>query len=158
MQEKRPIIITCTCYMIFMILGIIFWIPFPDTVHFIGASSLEYTLLLALFCYNKTIICATIFWIVGFPIGVCLCFIVAKKTGKYKAFLSIIAIELFVSFAELLLQLLSHNYTDLFLAFLGLAFRVLFYILMYCEIRSKMFQPTGTVNGTRGRLMQKKKG
>lgn len=124
-------LIICCIYLVSILLGIVLWFPFPNTIHFFGASSLFYAFLLAISSVSSALTFLSISWIIVFSVGIIVCFLIAKRKDYYVPFFFAIAIEIVVSLAFLVIKIVLRNYTDLLLSFVGLTIRLFSFFIIW---------------------------
>lgn len=121
----------CCIYLFSILLGIVMWFPFPDSIHFFGASSLFYAFLLEISRVSSALSFFSVSWIIVFSVGIIACFLIARKKDYYVPFFFAIAIEIGFSLVFLVIKIVLRNYTDLLLAFAGLATRLFSFFIIW---------------------------
>ena len=129
-KESSRQLTVCGIYMLLILLNVALWIPFHNIVHYFGASSLIYAFLFAVSGISLVLSYFSILWMIAFPVGIVVCFLIAIVKKYYVPFYVAVAVELFVSLVFLVIKLFIHNYTDIFQASIGLVIRVLFFAIM----------------------------
>ena len=124
-------LIICRMYLFSILLSIVLWFLFPNSIHFFGASSLVYAFLSAISRVSSALTFLSISWIFVFSVGIIVCFLIAKRKDYYVPFFFALAIELVVSLAFLVIKIVLRNYTDLLLSFVGLTIRLLSFFVMW---------------------------
>lgn len=118
-------------YFISILFGIVLWRICPETVHFIGASSIVYAFLIALGTGRGLIAFFALGWIFIFIIAGIVCYVFAMRRGFLLPIKVLAGLELIASLLCIAFKLFIKNYIDLKLAFWGLAVRTLLYLFMF---------------------------
>lgn len=121
-------------FLLFTILDVLLWFPFPDIVHFAGMSSLFHLLLYAL-GNDRSV--STILALILIPILIActiLFYIMAKKQHKLVPFLVLVGIDLLISFILFFYKIAIGNFLDLFICLSGYILRFVFFLWMIRHI------------------------
>ena len=102
------------------------WIPFPDCYHFAGASSLMYSFVFAVGSNNpvfaRIVLCCI-------PVVVCLFCVaiglIVKRNNSF-LFFSLMAVDLIVSLAFVIMKVCTNNYVGIGYMIVGIISRTLY--------------------------------
>ena len=135
-------LIPSVLYVIFTILNIFLWFPFPEICHFMGASSVIYAFLLAVGTDQQLLAYLAVIWIPIFITSLFICFIFVLVRKRYLPFLLIVGFELLVSMFILGIKITTHNYSDLGIAIIGYVIRLgyFFWMLQFTRNACKPFK------------------
>lgn len=114
-------------YFLATIFVFICWIPFPETCHFMGASSLVYAFLLAVGCEQRFLSILVASWIPILFINLVIWFVFALKKHKSFPFLVVVGADLLVSLLIICYKVYSSNSTDLGITILGFTIRMVYF-------------------------------
>lgn len=122
-------------YMFATLLTIILWIPFPETCHFLGASSLIYAFLFAVGSNNSMIAVLALLWIPLLGVNLIIWFVYAMKKHVSFPFIITVGSDLLISLLIIFSKVYSENYTDLGITITGYVIRLTFFCWMVYEVR-----------------------
>lgn len=118
-------------YVAATIAGVVFWIPNPDAVHFLGSSaSMSYLLLLAVTREYRWIGIVLFILCISFVAGFVYSVVQLIK-GKSKPVLVIACADLIVSIGAIVYKIIANLSDDLFPFVFGLVLRSIYCVLMY---------------------------
>lgn len=129
-EKKHNRLLPIILYLLFTLLDILLWLPFPRIIHFVGMSSLFHLLLFALGNARSAITVLSLILIPVLMVLSIICYILAHKHQFFAPFLVIAGLDLFLSGLVIAYKIAIHNHLDLDVALLGFATRLLYYVWM----------------------------
>ena len=117
-------------YIILTVIGLILWLIEPDSVHFLGASSVAYVLLLVLTSDYRLLALGLCIYLIAFFIMFIISVYKLSK-GKLKLLYSLVCIDLIVSSSLIVYKVCTQNLNSLLIASAGLVIRWAYCIWMF---------------------------